>query len=388
MINLYSHGGSKNHGCEAIVRATCSLLDTQDIVLFSLSPTDDLKYGLEQIVNIKEDKDTISDITQLQKLKAKLYRKVFSNDYLFNVYEHSSFYENISRGDICISIGGDNYCYKGCDKYGYYNKRLHEIGARTVLWGCSIEPDIAKNKSIAHDLMRYDLIVARESISYEALKNVNSNTILAADPAFHMQAEKCSLPPIFDNKVIGLNLSPLITSYENRAGCVYLNYYSLIKHIIDNTDYSIALIPHVIWKQNDDRQILRQLYDDFSGNPRIELIQDHNAPQLKYIISKCDFFIGARTHATIAAYSSFVPTLVVGYSVKSRGIALDLFGSEKDYVIPVQTLNSDYQLFEAFQFIVDNEQEIRQRLKKTIPSYIINTKQAAKRIIELEYNNG
>ena len=27
MIKLYAHGGSQNHGCEAIVRATCSMID-------------------------------------------------------------------------------------------------------------------------------------------------------------------------------------------------------------------------------------------------------------------------------------------------------------------------------------------------------------------------
>ena len=49
-------------------------------------------------------------------------------------------------------------------------------------------------------------------------------------------------------------------------------------------------------------------------------------------------FIGARTHATIAAYSSCVPTLVVGYSIKARGIAKDLFGTDEGYVLPVQAL--------------------------------------------------
>ena len=51
------------------------------------------------------------------------------------------------------------------------------------------------------------------------------------------------------------------------------------------------------------------------------MIQDDNCMVIKGYISRCELFIGARTHATIAAYSTGVPTLVLGYSVKARGIA-------------------------------------------------------------------
>ena len=66
--------------------------------------------------------------------------------------------------------------------------------------------------------------------------------------------------------------------------------------------------------------------------------------ELKGYIARCRFFVGARTHATIAAYSSCVPTLVLGYSVKSRGIARDLFGNEENYVLPVQSLQEPDEL--------------------------------------------
>ena len=80
---------------------------------------------------------------------------------------------------------------------------------------------------------------------------------------------------------------------------------------------------------NNDLEVLAQLYDEFKDNDRIMLIGDHNCMELKGYIARCRFFVGARTHATIAAYSSCVPTLVLGYSVKSRGIARDLFGNEE-----------------------------------------------------------
>ena len=103
--------------------------------------------------------------------------------------------------------------------------------------------------------------------------------------------------------------------------------------------------------------------------------------ELKNIISQCRFFIGARTHATIAAYSTCVPTLVCGYSVKAKGIAKDLFGSYENYVIPVQTINNEKQLIDAFLWMEKNEESIRDRLETIMPDYIDKAYEAGKVIL-------
>ena len=42
------------------------------------------------------------------------------------------------------------------------------------------------------------------------------------------------------------------------------------------------------------------------------------------LIAQCELLVCCRTHASIAGYSTGVPTLVLGYSVKAEGIAADL----------------------------------------------------------------
>lgn len=191
------------------------------------------------------------------------------------------------------------------------------------------------------------------------------------DPAFHMLPQHCDIDPRFSiGGTIGINISPLIIASEEADVVAYANYKSLIRHILDETDANIALIPHVVWSHNDDRIPLKRLYDDFGCSERLILVDDHTAPELKYIISKCDFFVGARTHATIAAYSSCVPTLVVSYSVKARGIAWDLFGAEDGYVLPVQQLRSVSELTDAFDRLYGRRDEIRVHLANTLPGYI------------------
>ena len=179
----------------------------------------------------------------------------------------------------------------------------------------------------------------------------------------------------------------MIISNETVPSMVYENYRRLIRYILSVTDAVIALIPHVVWASNDDRRVLRQLYDDFDQDPRLVLVEDNTAPELKYIISRCDFFVGARTHATIAAYSSAVPTLVVGYSVKARGIARDLFGSEEGYVVPVQSLKEPEQLTGAFRVLYEQRSGCREHLQKILPEYCSRAsaaKEAIKELIDCE----
>ena len=362
-IFLYAHGGSGNHGCEAIVRSTINLLGQEDVTLISSRPEEDTYYGIDKVCNIIKDRSSKLNKKSLAFIKAYLSLKL-KGDYIpMDKLWYAESFSNIKKGDIALSIGGDNYCYADVKKYVMLHDMLKDRGAQTVLWGCSVEPDVIANPEIAADLARYDLITARETISYEALKKVNPNTVLVADPAFTMNLEEIELPKGFVvGNTVGINLSPMAIERETSKGIAYENYKNLIKHILDNTDMQVALIPHVIWEDGDDRIPLSRLYEEFKETGRVVMVEDHNSCQLKYIISKCRFFVGARTHSTIAAYSNLVPTLVLGYSVKARGIAEDIFGTHENYVVPVQHLKNENDITNTFSYICDNEELIKEKL--------------------------
>ena len=142
----------------------------------------------------------------------------------------------------------------------------------------------------------------------------------------------------------------------------------------------IALITHVVWNNNDDRKPLNELYEYFKGTKRVIMINDGNCMELKGYISRCRMFIGARTHATIAAYSTCVPTLVIGYSVKAKGIAKDIFGTYENYVLPVQSLKNENDLINAFEWLSENEENIRKYLEKFMPDYKMKALESKKEI--------
>ena len=55
-VFLYNHGGSENHGCEALVRTVCELFKEEDIILYSEMPQQDLHYGIQQFADVKSAK--------------------------------------------------------------------------------------------------------------------------------------------------------------------------------------------------------------------------------------------------------------------------------------------------------------------------------------------
>lgn len=371
-VILYAHGGSGNHGCEAIVRSTVAMLQGQDIYIASRKPEEDKKYGIDEIANIYSEKKSPRKLS-IDFMKAYWQLKVKHNYWKMDQLFYKEAFPHLNKCKVAMSIGGDNYCYADVQSYILMHDIYREKNIKTVLWGCSVEPDLLKQDNIRSDLEKYSLITARETITYEALKKVNNNTILVSDPAFSLKSVEKKLPKEFiEGNTVGINISPMIMENESMQGMAYENYRCLIQYILEKTDMHIVLIPHVVWNGGDDRIPLKKLYDEFGNQERIALIEDCNCMELKGYIKRCRFFIGARTHATIAAYSTGVPTLVVGYSVKARGIAKDIFGTDNHYVIPVQSLRNTEQLLQAFIWICENETHIKRCLQETMPSYCKN----------------
>jgi len=387
---FYMHGGNFNRGCEAIVRTTCKIIDNNDkakISLFSHRPQEDIKSKIDLLCDVKKNRKLKIKRISFTRIFASLVFRLFRSYY----YQYQDLVSSSNSETVALSIGGDNYCYEGFpEALASTNRMLKKRGAQTILWGCSIKPDLLNNKSIVADLKRYDLITPRESITYNALleKGINKNTHLFPDPAFQLDTVDPPLPDGFTkNNTVGLNVSPLIMRLEKGDNITYKNYENLVEHIIHTTDMQIALIPHVTWEDNNDLEPLTALYEQFKATGRVVLIGDqYNCMELKGFISRCRFFVGARTHATIAAYSTCVPTLAVGYSVKARGIARDIFGTEKNYVIPVQSLEHEDDLINAFKYIQENEESIRKHLQDFMPSYIEKAWQAGEEVKRLLEN--
>ncbi len=375
---MYMHAGSANHGCEAIVRSLTGILGGRPAVI-SNNPGEDENVGLENIcdvIPVRRYEDSLM-------LKARFYvhRRLTgrADAQMGYAYRQASPFD---RYRMALSIGGDNYCYDDAlVNLRGANQFFAKEGIPTALVGCSVEPALMDRPEVVDDLSLYSCIIARETDSYRALREglpakCAERVSLLPDPAFALNRRECRMPDGFrEGHTTGINISPMILNYESAEapGIIVENYKHLIEAILSETHDVIMLIPHVVTKYSDDREPIRTLYDMYADSGRVIMAPDSTAEELKYMISRCRLLIAARTHASIAAYSTYVPTLVVGYSVKALGIANDLFGSYEGYVCPVQDLHTKSDLTDAYMELEAHADEQRDILKARMPEWIKRT---------------
>lgn len=370
-ILLPIHLDSGNRGCEAITLSTVKILNIpkEQIIALSNNITLDKRLGLDKQVTLQTPPPTTIGF----KIKRKLLRVLTRNDLRTTIYTYQHTYlpflKQASENDIMLSTGGDMMCYDN-NQVIYTNEVMASKGIKTVLWGCSIGKENLNHEKIK-TLQHFSKIYARESLTAEVLTDLGlKNVATFPDPAFILKPESCHLPEIFSKEVIGINLSNYVVgdySLETKFGN---EIRKLIEYVLQETNLNILLIPHVLWEGQDDRIITNHIIDLYKNNSRVAALNSdlYNYCQLRYIISQCKYFIGARTHSVISAYSTYTPAIALGYSIKSKGIAKDL-KLPKELIIDSKNYTNDELLY-SFKYLLNSREEIQKHLQNIMPGYV------------------
>lgn len=370
---IHLDGG--NRGCEAIAKGTAMLLgtDVEDNIGLCRDVSLDTRLGVNKFVTLQEA-NNLSFLQKVERsLEVHLTKDIHKQGNVIQKYDYMNFFKQIKEGDVMISTGGDMMCY-GNNQVIYTNNTLHERGIKTILWGCSMGPEnLTPEKE--ETLHKFSLIYARESLSYDFFRKIGlKNVCLLPDPAFVLKPEKCALPTCFDTSdVIGINLSNYVLDDFSLDTPFGKEIQDMFDYILKNTNLHVLLIPHVIWSEQDDRKVAQMVYNKYKETERFSVldVDQLNYCQIRNVIGECKFFIGGRTHAVISAYSMCVPSIALGYSIKSKGIAKDLGLSEK-LVVDSKRIQKG-ELVSSFEWIINNEKQIKNHMTDIMPSYIQST---------------
>jgi len=249
--------------------------------------------------------------------------------------------EAAAAADVVLALGGDNHTLDyGPPDVFWAMDRAALTGTRHVyLWGASIGPfsaDPVYERFAAGELSRLAGVFARESVTGDYLADigVRAPVHLTADPAFALRATT-----VTDDRLgfglspgsIGINVSPLLARYRAETPEVWTHAAAgAVKSVAQATGRPLVLVPHVVRPGNDDHALLVRLHEEIGRTVQVNVVpSDLDAAELKGTIARLACFVGARTHATIAALSSGVPTVSIAYSSKARGLNRELFGDER-----------------------------------------------------------
>ncbi|HWR72522.1 MAG TPA: polysaccharide pyruvyl transferase family protein [Nitrospirota bacterium] len=177
--------------------------------------------------------------------------------------------------------------------------------------------------------------------------------------------------------LVGLNVSGLLYrggyTGHNMFG-LRVDYRALVDELIEffikKKNSLVLLVPHVYGvgeASESDAAVCRKIYD--AGRTvypeRLFMARgEHDQHEIKYIIGLCDFFVGSRMHACIAALSQNVPAVGIAYSRKFIGV-LRTVGAEALVADPRK--HGKGEIVSLINTAFEDRGQIRRRLQQRMP---------------------
>ena len=330
ILGLTFHSGNK--GCEALSYSFLNILEElmeekdKTITVNILVPFP-IKNFIKSRFQISEIKETYFP---KEKYKHITFNCIF---YVYKLHHFVFFSSPFKCSKVFDFTAGDSFT----DIYGE-----ERFWARTNLKKCLIDsniPLILGSQTIgpfnSEPVLKAAISVinnsrevyVRDRLSYDYVKKISGrNAKLTSDIAFALPYNDIKLT-YSDKPRLGFNVSGLLWSggyTQNNQFDLTVDYREYCRKLVKNLlpFYEIHLIPHAFTDNQDSKDNdfipAKELHREF---PETILCDALSTPiEIKSYISQMNLFLGARMHATIAAFSTGVPVIPFSYSRKFEGL--------------------------------------------------------------------
>ena len=310
--------------------------------------------------------------------------------HIFNLYQ---------KADLIVGVGGGYIsAQKGLVSTIELLLQLHPLllsrilRQKVILYSQSIGPfgNSFQRFITALILKHVDLIIAREAVTVNLLKNIGlqKNVIRSVDAAFALKSNSSinlrSLLKIpSSKKIVGITVRKWLSPKRQDR------FESSVAALCDffvSKNFAIVFIPQVTSAshQDDDRLASRAVYSKMKSHENVYLLQqEFNHHRLKSLYSGLSYLVGTRFHSVIFALSSNVPAIAVEYEHKTSGIMNDL-GLNR-WVIKIEDA-SEESLINLGKKLLTSRASYLKQLQKTLPDYI-NKSHQTYRLLNVEGKN-
>lgn len=321
---------------------------------------------LQKVIPLQPVKNfLIRSIPALKKLsEADFIGDIHGGDSFSDIYGLARFITGVMPNIIILLLGKELVLLP--QTYGPYKSSLSQKIAKYIF-----------KKSAC--------IISRDKEGVEVVKKIMGKEYhdikvhSCCDVAFVLDAalpeEIVIEPPLIRtaaHTLVGLNVNGLLyNGGYTRDNMFGLNYdykvfsRNLVLRLVKDTDKHVLLIPHTFGPTgniNSDPDacldILANL--DNAYKDRVHMVmKEYDQYAIKGIIGLCDFFIGSRMHACIAALSQGIPTVGVAYSRKFAGV-FDSIGAG-DMVADARKLTAE-DIINKIMADLENRADLKIRL--------------------------
>lgn len=239
------------------------------------------------------------------------------------------------------------------------------------------------------EFARAPFLMARGYISHQRIRQlgVKCPVYEFPDVAFCLPAAKEEWAKTYLHKrvgvpsgkhLMGLSPSAVVRSYPSHMGVVgeaHIDFCASLLNRLLGADWCGVLIPHTVRVNGPasacDLDVARQIFKKLSPTlqERVYLVEeDLDCRELKALIGKLDFFVGARYHSLVAALSMEVPTVAVGWHEKYLEL-LRYFGLEDTFI----DARKDVPLSESVEYVhglLEQRVSIKTRIVDALPTVL------------------
>lgn len=301
----------------------------------------------------------------------------------FKMFTRANFILDIGQGDSFSDIYGE--------RRFLWIDRIHKLARQYNKPYCLLPQTIGpfsdtriRGKAFK-SIAKADLCLTRDKQSYDyVLENVpqQENVYECIDVAFFLPYDTIKQDKNYIH--VGINISALLWNggyTRNNQFGLQCNYQLLIKQLIDYflnlPKVKVHLVPHVVSHERhieNDYAVSYDLWREYS-HPNLTLAPLALGPiEVKSYIAGLDFFIGARMHATIGAFSASVPVVPMAYSRKFNGLFFDTLSYK--HMVDMKTMENE-EILQAIKEAFDK----RDILKREIENQMATTVKEKKQLI-------
>lgn len=324
---IYPHNGCGDHGSEARLRALLNLMSGVQAEVFSDAPEEDLRYWPQPLFSIRR-----------------------------SPAGPAFFQKTPGIRDIMLSFQGD---------HPLLFPQIPYRGPQ-VLLGASIPARMQPGDCLKL-FAPYDLLFAYDKPSWNILTRIHANAVYCPDPLFASLPQAFLMPgALLRRDFIVFSINPEQTSQSSQL--LFDSSVQLIRHLMDTTDFQIALTPFVCQPGRDDRTVLSSLYQIFSRSGRVVLLPELSSRKVHYLLTKARYAVTSYPAEAILSYAALTPVLLLHDSSRALGIARDLLGERRYHVLAPEEITDTHTLIRALHALSADETRILRQLKATLPA--------------------
>lgn len=330
VIGIVNSGiGTDNMGCSALIYSLIQLLETichnhelsPSYYLFDIGCSESDKKKLCNSLGLELNLVQIMPMPYFDRKsimgRIKTFKHSIENKHVLKAMKTCAFLVDLTHGDSFSDIYGAERFYRWTD----IKKSIEDRHLPLILGPQTYGPftdDVIRDYAI-RVIEGAKAVISRDQTSADYIgKYSDKEIVVGTDLAFELPYLRSSVESNGRIKV-GINPSGLL--------CKKKTDLSAFSDKL-NTDYETYLMQVIDWLKSEDKYDIHMIshvgneaVECFGGIQNVTYHEAFSTPvEAKCFISGMDVFIGARMHATIAAFSSGVPVIPTAYSRKFLGL--------------------------------------------------------------------